>query len=160
RQHGIIDGFDGAGHKQTAGIAQFTQRIGVLEQVFDLDRDVIAELGKFAMHRLNDSHGVRGPVEEVWIAKGNMLSACLNLLTDILEHDVSLHNAEDSVVDRDNRAMPAEVFASAAGLRIAGDSEAAFGHEQMRVLPKRRKMVAIRENELHAVEGNCRIAWL
>src|SRR6266568_885772 len=97
------------------------------QQMLDFDRDVITEPRKFPVHGLDDCEGVRGPVKKVRIAECDVLGACIDLLADIFEHDVPLHNAKNSVVDRNDGAMTAKVFASPAGFGIAGDFEASIG---------------------------------
>ena len=104
------------------------------QQVLDLDGDVVAELREFAVQRLDDGQRVRRPIEEIGIAEGDVLGARIDLAANVFQHDVALHDAENSVVDGHNGAMAAKVFAAAAGFRIAGDLESAFRHQQVRVL--------------------------
>src|SRR5260370_23926991 len=128
RQNGIVDGFDGAGHKQTASIAQLAQMCGLPQQVLDLDRDVITELGEFSVHSFDDGKCVARPVEEIRVAEGKVFGTCIDLLADIFEDDFPLHDSEDSVVNEDNVSMAAKMFASTAGFGIAGDLEPPFWH--------------------------------
>ena len=58
-----------------AGVAQSFQVTVVLEQVLDLDRDVVGEVRESFVQRLDDAHGVGRTVEEVRIAKRDVLRA-------------------------------------------------------------------------------------
>ena len=109
------------------------------KQVLDLDGDVIAEQRKFAVQRFDDRKRMRRPIEEIRIAKGNVLGAGVDLPANIFEHDFLRHYAEDSVVDGNDGAVPAEMFASPAGLGVARDFKAPFGHQQMCILSEGRQ---------------------
>ena len=90
-------------------------------QVLDLDRDVVADAGELARQRLDDAQGVRRTVEEVGIAERDVLRARRDLRADVGEDDVGVDGAEAAVVDRDDRTVPAAVFAPARRLRVADD---------------------------------------
>ena len=124
----------------------------MLQQVLDLDGDVVADLRELAVHRLDDGQRVRRPVEEIGIAKGDVLGARVDLPANVLQHDFALHDAKNPVVNGHHRAVPAQVFAAAAGFGIAGDLEASFRHQQVRVLAQRRQAGAIRQNEVQPIE--------
>ena len=95
------------------------------------------------MHLPHDAHRVGHPVPEVRVPEGDMLGAGLDLLGDVGEHDVPLHDPEPAVVDRDDRAVAAAVPAAAAGLGVAGESGAAVGHLELRVAFEARKTAAV-----------------
>ncbi len=76
--------------------------------------------GPFAMQRVHDSHGVRGPVEEIGIAEGDVLGARGHLLANVGEHDLRLHHAKTSLIHRHHGAMAAQMFAASAGFGITG----------------------------------------
>ena len=103
---------------------QLGQKPCVLQQMFDFDRDVVGERRIPAMEPLEDSHRVRGTVEEVGIAKRHVLGARGNLDADISQHDVLLHNPKLAVVNRHDRTMAAEMTASAARFGVSGHTAA------------------------------------
>ena len=74
-----------------------------------------------------------GTIEEVGIAEGDVLGAGRDLARDVLQHDVRLHDEEPAAVDRDDRAVAAEMLAAAAGLGVADDARAATGQLDVRV---------------------------
>src|SRR6516225_4004265 len=102
-ENGVINGVDGASHKKTARVAELAQRFGMAKQVLDFDGDVITKLGKFSVHGFDDRESVRGAVEEIGIAEGDVLGACTDLPADVFEYDFSLHDAEDSVINGHDR---------------------------------------------------------
>ena len=132
-QDTVVDRFDRAGDEETAGVAQRRQVPGVLEQVLDLDDHVVGELREPPVQLLDDAHGVGGTIEEIRIAEGDVLCAGRHLTRDVLQHDVRLHDEEPAAVDRNDRAMAAEMLAAAAGLGVAGDARAATRQLDVRV---------------------------
>src|SRR5882762_822796 len=94
----------------------------MLPQVFDLDRYVVAELGKLLMHRLDNRERVRWPIEEIRIAERDVPRARSNLLADIRKNNVAFDHAKRAVIHRHDRAMPAKMFAAARRLGRACDA--------------------------------------
>ena len=74
-QHVIVYRLDGARDERAARVAQNGQRVGVGEQVLDLDRDVVRDLRKLRMERARDGNGVADAVEEVRIAERDVSGA-------------------------------------------------------------------------------------
>src|SRR5215510_11642322 len=99
----------------------------MLQQMFDLDRDIVGEIRMRLVKRVDDSHGVRRTVEEIRIAERDVLSAGRYLRRYVREDDVGLHDAELAVVDRNDRTVPAEVPAAAACLRVSHSSPRSIG---------------------------------
>jgi hypothetical protein len=99
------------------------------------------------MERPHQCDGVADAVEEIGIAKRDMLRARRHLAANILQHDVALHDAELPLVDRHNRTMPAQVLAAAAGFRIAHRAPRSAGKHELRVLRQRRQTAAVRHEE-------------
>lgn len=97
----------------------------MLEQVLDLDRHVIGDIGKLIMQHAHDGDRVCWSVEEIGVAERNVLSSGRNLLADVREDDVALHNPEFPLVNRHDRAMPAQVLAAARS--FGGSSNLARG---------------------------------
>jgi hypothetical protein len=59
-------------------------------------------------------------VEKIWVAERHMAGAYSNLLRDIFQDNIALHDPECTVVNRDHWAMTAPMLATAASLGIAG----------------------------------------
>ena len=133
-QNAVIERFDGTHHECTPGIPQGRQKFGLLKQVFDLDRSVVGQLRKFAMQSLDQLDGVRRPVKEVGIAERNVLRSRLDLLANVGQHNLALHHAKFSLVNRDYRAMPAQVLAPATGLGISGKLLVTIRQYKFRIL--------------------------
>src|SRR5262245_5401265 len=101
-------------------------------------------------HGFDNSHGVRGTIEEIRIAKRDVLSARRHLGVDVGQHDIRLDDAELTVVDRHDRTMAAEMTASAAGLRVPHGSPCPVGERQRRIARKWRQSRSIRYQELQS----------
>src|SRR6185312_16625612 len=89
-----------------------------------------------------------GSIEEVRIAKADMFGAALDLLADVGQYRLGIHNPKLAVVNGDNRAVAAAVLASAGCLGVTANAGAAVGHFQTGVLFERGKSAAIRKGEL------------
>src|SRR4029078_3938948 len=96
-----------------AGGDQPRQQGGLLLQMLDLDGRVVADAGKLPRERVDDGQRVRGAVEEVRIAEGDVLRAGGYLRANVGEHDIRRHRAEPAVVERDDRAGSAAMIAAA-----------------------------------------------
>ena len=155
RQRAIVHRLDGAGHEETAGLAQPAEQIPVLQQVLDLDGDVVRDGRMRLVQGLDHAHGVGGTVEEVRITKGDVPRAGGDLRGDIREHHLRLHHAKLPLVDRDDRTVAAEMPAAAAGFRVARDHTLA-PDLQRRVARKRRETCAIGHQELQARQRRAR----
>ena len=79
-------------------------------------------------------------VEEIGIAKRDVLRARLDLRRDISQHDLRLDDAELSFVDRHDGTMPAEMAAPSARLGVA-DHPAAAAAELERGIPVQRRQI-------------------
>src|SRR5437868_11463185 len=86
-----------------------------------------------------------------------MLRASSDLLADVGEDDLAVHDAEDTFIDRHDGAMAAEMFATAAGLGGTDDAKAIAGNYEVGVLRDGRQVDAIGDLELEALEGNQRL---
>ena len=76
---------------------------------------------------------MRWAIEEIGVTEGDVLCSGRDLTRDVLQHDVRLHDEEPTAVDRDDRAVAAEMLAAAAGLGVAGDTRAATRQLDVRV---------------------------
>src|SRR4051794_17666837 len=101
--------------------------------MLDLDSHIIGNRGEFPMERFHNRDGMKRSIEEVWIAKGNVRSAHLNLLANISNDNVPLHHSEPSTIDRWNGAVTAKVLAATRGLCIADDATLTRRHLQLRI---------------------------
>src|SRR6185312_3034355 len=90
--------------------------------MLNLDRHVISERRELTIHPLNDAHPMCGTVEEIRIAKSNVLGSSFYLLSYISDDDVSRNHAEGPVIDRHDWTVPAQMLAAAARFRVASDA--------------------------------------
>ena len=90
----------------------------MFQQMLDFYGRVVGDLRKFGVQRFDDAHGVRGAVEEIGIAEGDVARAVRDLLADIVENDVALHDAELALIDGHDRTVAAQMFAAAAGFGV------------------------------------------
>src|SRR4051812_20422805 len=105
----------------------------MLQQVFDLDCDVIRYRPMSRVERLDDAHGVRRSVEEIRIAKGDVLRAGADLRGDVGQYHLGLDDAELSVVDRNDWAMATPMPAAAARFGVTGYPARAVAESQRRI---------------------------
>ncbi len=133
----IVDRLDGGRDEGTMRIAQTRQRVGMFEQVLDLDRDVVRQLWKLGGEAFDDRGGVTDAVEEVRVAKRDVLRAGRSLGANVGHDDVDGDDAESPVVHRHDRTMAAAMLAAATGLGVAGGPAFAAPLER-RVLAERR----------------------
>jgi hypothetical protein len=151
-ENGVVDRFNGSGDKKASGIAQGGEMFGMMEQMLDFYRDIVAHVGKFAMQLADNGERVRAAVEKVGIAKGDVLGSRANLPADVFEHNLSWDDAKNTVVDGHNRAVTAEMLAAAAGLGVTRDEMAAAGQHHVRVFVQRRKASAVGHDEMKTIE--------
>ena len=95
--------------------------------MLDLDGDVVGDLRVRGVQRVDDAHRVRRTVEEIGIAERDVLRRRPRPARDVGEHDVGLHDAELSLVDRHDRAMAAQMLAAAAGFGVPDDRRVPSG---------------------------------
>ena len=81
-----------------------------------------------------------------------MLRARLHLPPNVGKHDVLLHNAKRTVVNRDDRAVPAQMLAAAARLRVADALSTARRHE-LRISAQDRQSYAVGDDKLQPIQG-------
>ena len=119
-QHHVIERLHRTGDEEAAGLAQPRQQVGVRNQVLHLDRDVVGQTGEPPRDPLDHPHGMPHPVEEIRVAESDVPGPLLHLCRNVGEYGVGSHDTEAAAVDRDDRAVPADVLAAAARLRITG----------------------------------------
>src|SRR5258708_34184073 len=91
--------------------------MAVFEQMLDLDGRVVRQPGKLRVQGVHNGHGVAGAVEKIRVTEGDMLRSHGDLLADVGEHDVALHDPKSAVIDGDHRAMPAKMLTAPPGFR-------------------------------------------
>src|SRR5215218_2023467 len=98
-----------------------------------------------------------GTIEEIGVTEGEVLCSGRDLTRDVLQHDVRLHDEEPAAVDRDDRAVAAEVLTAAAGLGVASDARAATGQLDVGVPLETGKLATVRDEEPLPVQGDRRL---
>jgi len=109
----VIERFDCAGDEQATGACESWQSIRVTEQMLDFYRYVVGEIRMSSVKSLHDARGMGDAVEKIWIAEGNVLRACFDLLTNVGENNIERDNVKLSSINRNDGAMTAEMFAAA-----------------------------------------------
>ena len=101
----------------------------MLQQVLDLDRHVVGEPRELAReHASDDPTGVRRSVEEIGIAKRDVLRAACDLRAHVGCSTTSTRNrAEPALVHRDDRTVPAQMLAAPGRLGAADDRRVPSG---------------------------------
>ena len=107
--------------------------------------------------RADDGQGVRRAVEKIRIAEGDVFGADGDLGADIAEDDGAIDDTEGALVDGDDWAMTAKMFAAARGFGVADDAAGAVGHAQARVIFEVGEAGAVGKNKLLAGEGDYRL---
>src|SRR5487761_1780974 len=106
----------------------------MLEQMLDFDGRIIGESRKFLMQGFDKRNGMSDAVKKIRIAERDVLGAGGHLLANISENHVALDHAKNSVIDRHNGAMAAQMFAAAARFRVTHRALFAVRQNQSRVL--------------------------
>ena len=109
------------------------------------------------MQRFHQRNGVSHSIEEIRIAKRDVLRARGHLLPDIRKHDLPVDDAENTVVYRHNRTMPAQMLAAAARFRVSHRAMFAVRQHQVRVRTQRRQSLAVRLLETQPRQRNTRV---
>ena len=82
-------------------------------------------------------------IEKIRIAESDVFGAGIHLAANIFEDYFARDDAERAVVDRNDRAMAAKMFAAARGFRVAGDRALPSGKSQRGITIERRQSLAI-----------------
>src|ERR1700693_124962 len=117
REEYIVNGLHRRNHKQATGFLQCAQMSFVLSQVLDFYGHVVSHVGKFMVKFFDEWNGVAYTIKKVRIAERNMLRTRANLAAYILEYNFSWHDPENAVIYRYDRAVAAQMLASAACFR-------------------------------------------
>ena len=92
-----------------------------------------------------------GAVQEVGVAECDVSCASRDLLANVVQDDVLRNNEKASFVDRRNRAVRAQVQATATGFNVSRNSGFSVFFK-LRVLLQRRKCIALRSSEFQPFE--------
>ena len=111
-QNLVVKRLYGAGDEETAGTSKNRESIGMAKKMFDFYGGVVGKLREFRVKQFNNPRGVGDAIKEIGIAKGDVPGAGLDLLADIRENIFERDDAKLSGVDRNDRAMAAEMFAA------------------------------------------------
>ena len=136
-QHVIVYGLDGARHERAARVAQNGQRVGVGEQMLDLDRDVVRDLRKLRMERAATATAWRMPLKKSGSPNVMCRAPSATCASDVCHDDLRGHYPEAPVVDGHNRAVTATVLAAAARFGRPGNPHDVT-HTQLGVAGERR----------------------
>src|SRR5438105_9605851 len=99
----------------------------ILHQVLDLDGYIVGEMRILGVQPGDNGERVADAVEKVRITEGDVLRAGLHLAPNIFQYDLLLDDPEVPVIDRNNRAVPAQVPAAAACFRVADNMRLSAG---------------------------------
>jgi len=143
KKDSIIDRFDRAGDEQAAGACECLDSVRVAEKVLDFNRDVIGQPGVLCVERFNDTSSMSDAVEEIGIAKCNVLASGRNLLANVGEDYLVRDDTKLAGVNGNNWAVAAQMLTSAGRLGIAGNSMLARGQYDVGVFLEDRQSSAI-----------------
>jgi hypothetical protein len=146
----IIDRFDGASDEQAASACERGDSVRVAEKVLDFNSDVIGQAGVLSVERFSDTSGMSDAVEEIGIAKCNVLSSGRNLLANVGQDYFVRDDTKLAGVNGDDRAVATEMLTSAGRLGIAGNAMLARGQYDVGVFPEHGQSSAIRDFEQKA----------
>lgn len=118
--------------------------------MLDLDRGVVADIREFGVQGLHELERMRRAVQEIRIAKRNMLRPGRHLLAHIGHDDIHRNHAEHALIHRHHRAMAAQMFAAAAAFGEADGFAAAIRKLQVRVARERRQRAPIRRKKFNS----------
>ena len=75
----------------------------------------------------------------------------IHVPANVLHHNIRRHRAKPALVNRDHRAMPAQMLAYARSFRGTGNAQRSAGTRQLGVLRQRRKIGAIGDAEVQSL---------
>src|ERR1700730_136678 len=116
----------------------------VLSQMLYFYGDVIGHAREFAVKFFDERNGVTYAIKKVRVTKRNMLRTSGYLTANVLKHDFSRHDPENAVIHRHDRAMAAQMLASAAGFRRADNAITVARNNEMSVFLQGRHSRTIR----------------
>ena len=148
----IVYRFHGAGNEKASGAAQSGDVLFVFAEMLDFDGRVVGNLRKLAMKRFDQRNRVADAVEKIGITKGDVLRARKDLPANILKNDFARDDPESAVVNRNDRAMPAEMFAAPGSFGVTGDAVRAIRQMQRGIAIERGEILAIRYLEILTLE--------
>ncbi len=143
----IIERFDGAGDKQAASARKRGESVGVTEKVFDFDGDVVGEMRMLCVEHFDNSRGVSNAIEKIGIAECDVLGAGLDLLANVGEDYFVRDDTKLPGVNRNDRAVAAEMFAAAGRFRVTGNAMRAAGQYDVSVFAESGKSATVGDFE-------------
>lgn len=118
--------------------------------MFDFDGHVVGQMRMVSVKSFEDASGVGDAIEEIRIAEGDVLRACCDLLTNVGENYVERDYAELALINGNDGAMAAEMFAAAGGFGVTGYALRAVRENDVCVFVEIGKFEAIRNFECQA----------
>src|SRR5579871_500460 len=109
RENMIADRLHRRDDERAAQRFELRKAFSVLQNMLDLDGGIEGERGKLGVHGAQDVLRVAGTVQEVWVAKGDVLRAHLDLRANVLQNNLSGQNKETAPVDGRDGTMQASV---------------------------------------------------
>src|SRR3954466_14799280 len=106
----IIHGLNSRDNEGAPQIFQFWQQVTLLEKMLDFNGSIKGDGGKLPVQGTADAHSMAWTIEEVRVAKGDMLSTLKYLGTYISQDDFGWDSKETSSVDGRDGAMLAGMF--------------------------------------------------
>jgi len=115
----------------------------VTEKVFDFDGDVVGEMRMLCVEHFDNSRGVCNAIEKIGIPECDVLGAGFDLLANVGEDYFVRDDTKLSSVNRNDRAVAAEMFAAARRFRVTGNAMRAAGQYHVSVFAKSGKSGAV-----------------
>src|SRR5258706_1861027 len=97
---------------------------------------------------------MRGTVEEVGIAEGDVLGSGGYLATNVFQHNLSRNNSKSPVVHGHHRTMPAKMLTPTAGLGVSANAMPVRAQVQMSVARQLGQSGTVWNAEVEAIERN------
>ena len=143
----FVDRLDGAGDERASRVLQRRELVVVADEVLDLDRHVVGQRREAAVQLIDDRQRVSRAVEEVGVAEGDVLRAGVDLLADVLDHDITFDDPEAPAVDRHDRTVPAQMAAASRRLGVADDARLVLTDDQRGIALRRRQPGSVGDDE-------------
>src|SRR5512139_3742229 len=109
------------------------------------------------MQLLHDRNDVPRPVEEIGIAEGDVACPRIDLLLNVLDHNLALYQTELPAIHWYHRTVAAVMLAATTRFRVAADFGALpIGADEISVFAQMRQRVSIGQDEFLSGEGDDR----
>ncbi len=150
-EDGLAQRLRGGDDEHASAGRELLQEIAMGDQVLDLRGEVEGELRHLRVELTRQPERMRGAVQKIGIAEGDVCGARRHLLADVREDDVARHREEPAAVHGRDRAVAAEMPAAAARLDVPGRIVPAAALD-LHVRLKGRELRAARDGKVEAPE--------